>query len=975
MNLALIFRKSSGYHDYSESIFDLKDISEDIGTFYLPLETDTEFHHPSFAPNNMCRTMTRTITVQHKGVYQKSGRIFDHPDSPQCNRHIPFKSEFSVVDFLRAEGYQVEFERKGYHQSPRTLQIDSYGHFLIADFNRTVQGGFRADIDELILKRRDDRASISMERRLIAQSVRGQRIDQFVVMPWVMTIDGVSFQVAISYYDTCAVQGFVSLLEFAANSGVDMPYKNLFNKNHEKSRMHIMYHERPEDFDNYALGDLVCHQALMGNLEMFRQIYKELDLEEYFEPPRLTIGATVARLVKASLLKHCGYNPNEATKIAKLCEEGTAQKLLKKSSTTLYNAKVDGGRCWNAKPRNVSLKAPIADADMTGCYVVALINQQFPIGRPAPIEFPIDSDRNDYPTLGKVLKEFRGELVPGLWQMRVSLRPGYRLKYEQDYLVSWYPPKDVSKMPCDTNLQAVEWWTEDNIGITKILTESIHKAVITEEFLEWLDCAASEKQRAELLDNLLVESGLLYPACERRNTIGEVLEAQAIHKGKNKWSMKARRGKTKIIKIEEECHAWYGVNLGDLLVTKLKEKREEHPDKSPMNVLYKLCGNTVYGVMVSPFFDISNVVVGNNITATARSMAWCMEKALGLFQTITDGGAFELNKVVYGKGRRLTAVSIFRTDLPDRTAHYSLRPIGGCDRIENWLDNGRLGLIIHKNGESKMLDNESARKWVANSVSEHIQQTFPNFPVTKLFQFKIKDIFDGIATQGASNYKFSINGETEKGAMRSYKKDEFEAYTMTGDDLQRESTDYKASEVFLEDLLNNPSNVSRGLPFLNTKILKIGEYRGRYNTTWKESEAYPGCTVENVRVLNECSLSQFHYKDIEQFKSWEREAKKKRELTGQTYETYYLNPDGTLDMQRMVKDLDERISRGDKSFKSGCNRAERKGLPNLEHEHPHKRTKDELRRQLAVNRYGFSPEVEYGLIDDSEEFDDIESDY
>jgi hypothetical protein len=69
-------------------------------------------------------------------------------------------------------------------------------------------------------------------------------------------------------------------------------------------------------------------------------------------------------------------------------------------------------------------------------------------------------------TLGKFLKVYGKELVPGLWQARVSLREGVHLKYPQDFLMSWFPPKNVRKLACDSELSETdEWWEVDNVGL------------------------------------------------------------------------------------------------------------------------------------------------------------------------------------------------------------------------------------------------------------------------------------------------------------------------------------------------------------------------------------------------------------------------------------------------------------------------------------------------------------------------------
>ena len=51
--------------------------------------------------------------------------------------------------------------------------------------------------------------------------------------------------------------------------------------------------------------------------------------------------------------------------------------------------------------------------------------------------------------------------------------------------------------------------------------------------------------------------------------------------------------------------------------------------------------NTLYGSLVCRHFAIGNTVVANNITARACLGVWMLAKALGLRQTITDGGIYQ----------------------------------------------------------------------------------------------------------------------------------------------------------------------------------------------------------------------------------------------------------------------------------------------------------------------------------------------
>ncbi len=955
-------------YTYTNQVKNLKESLGKTSRLYLPLETDTEYWHPEFEINHPQRTISQCLTIQHRAITVETGIILAHPESAAIARHPVLRTGFSPIDYLNHIGVSASIERYNHPLDLPVLQIDLYGFFLLAEAYRIVTGDFREDINQIVLGRRDDGSKIEMGRRLIASTkLKGDREEQFVKMPWIVKLFNHPFQVALSLYDCCAVQGNTNYATFCANSGVKLEDKDNFTPE-EKGKMHEQYVNRPEDFDNYALGDLQCYEALIGNMSKFKTIYDSLEIESYFEPPRLTIGATVARIVRSSMLKQLGLEIKDKNQVIELCRYGTSAHIKTMKSTGVYNAKVDGGRCRNNRPIDVSIHRPIADADIAGCYGNGLKHQDFPFGRPLIIDYPIKSDNNDYYTLRKFLKKHGKDLVSGLWQARVSTPKDYTLKYAQDFLISWVPPKDPSKIPTDSELQEVEWFSEDNIGITKIFTNEVNLALINQEFLDWLENTASMRQRKELLDNLQVITAMFYPASERCDNVIEFFQAIEEHNGKNQCIAEVKKRKTKKVTIEEECHAWMSVNLGDLLVTRLLVERskysKDNPDEKPLNELYKLCINTIYGDMVSPFFDIGNVVVGNNITARARAMAWYMEKGLNGFQTITDGCAFELNRVVYPDKSRLTSETLLITYIPTDDVNYKVKPIGGVDRIETVSGEKGLGVTIYQSDKITQLDNKQAKNWLEEKITAHLKSAFPNIPVIDKFSFEIKDIYDAAAFHGTANYKFRRDLKTEQGKMRSYsKKHSYNAYTLTGDDLQLVFTEYKPSEEFLENILLCPLAVTRSHAYIASKILKTGEYKAHYESRWSKSEAFPGCTVEMGRLLRECSLTQFTFKTLKQFQSWEREAKRLRDLTGHTYESWFLNEDGTLNFKAMVLRLDTLIRAGEMRFSTSRPTATQRNLAREYEGHPAYPALLKCKNQLGV-RYGFLPA-------DSEEFETL----
>jgi hypothetical protein len=747
-----------------------------------------------------------------------------------------------------------------------------------------------------------------------------------------------------------------------------------------------MYIERAIHFDFYSTGDLSNYKALLMNAENFKLIYKSLGLENYFTPPRFTIGATVANMIEASILKmfaHQSYIETGYTKsaiIKEFCSYSTASWLKKKTTTTAcYNSKVDGGRCRNNRPSDVRINGVICDTDISGCYGEGLRAQLYPLGKPVVLEYPIHSPINDYKTLRQFLKKYGKELVPGLWQARVSTKEGYTLKYPQDFIVSWIPPKDISKMITDSEAPgADEWWNENNVGLTKIFTNEVHLGLIQHDFVQWLDEIATSRQRKELLDNLVVVTALFYPASERVDNIELLIKCHQTHAGKNTATIKTQKRKTTEIMTRQECHSWYGINVGEMLVNLLLIERKKHPKESPLNLLYKLCINTAYGDFVSQFFKISNVCVGNNITARARALAWYMEKGLYGFQTITDGCAFDLNNVLYPKNeRKVTGESTVNLYAKNEDYNHPKKPLGDVDHIEitpikvfneqKQKDELKSCLVLYQDSQSTFLSFKQTQKWLDTKVAEHLRNLFHNVDVlhqvTKnvygnerigQFEFEAKGIYNSAAFHGTANYVLSLENEN-KVRMRSYIPKEHTSFELAADDLQVLREDYHPSNEFLAMLQENPQRVKRSEVYINTKILKIRDWRRNYSS-WQYSEAFPGCTVENAALLRELSLSQFTFQTHEQYKAWSKEADTLRRHYGQSYEMFFVDEEGYLDYQRLINEVDAAIRTGKMSFLEGIDK--RKAHTYRDYKaHPQLPALEVAQSQLG-ERYGYKVEKE-----------------
>jgi hypothetical protein len=136
---------------------------------------------------------------------------------------------------------------------------------------------------------------------------------------------------------------------------------------------------------------------------------------------------------------------------------------------------------------------------------------------------------------------------------------------------------------------------------------------------------------------------------------------------------------------DDRTRAWVSLPIKDFIGPLVEErnKLKENPEQKPLCNTYKLFINTLYGVLSSPYFRISNTVVTNNITARARLETWKL-KALRNLNSITDGGLYELNGVAF-HGDKKAGLEL----LSDMESWYikgdknnkgrSIGPLGGVD--------------------------------------------------------------------------------------------------------------------------------------------------------------------------------------------------------------------------------------------------------------------------------------------------------
>ena len=992
-------------HQKSDAIVDVKSFSHSI---CIPLVTDTEFtQHQRLG-----------ITVQVRGIHQVEGIIYDHKDLQEYAnvnglqlRHRPIRHDFALLDYLESLGHQVSLttysnihQQDLYGNKLNYCQFDIYAHFALAELLMIFTGEARARVIDLLIHGRSRMIDMTRRLRTYTVSKKGYQVSDAVELPMHVTIDGKRYRVKIRIIDSCAIHGIASYKKIASATGVELKYKETLTES-DLENMLDTYFNKPVEFDNYALGDLEVYQILAKNSELFKRVYKSLEIENYFQVPKLTIGSTVRDLFKGVLYKELGVSPDDREKQDKVLEflsYGSSSSLKQETNTTkCLLAKVFGGRCRNNRPTDIMNDTLVADNDIAGAYGNGLRNQIYPVGKPLIDDFN-HSRFNQYNSLREWLKKRKYgkkncELVDGLWTAIVSTKEidpdnnqWKTLKYSQDFLISWFNFRYSEVASMDTDSDKVDLEIQPKTGNVKILNNQVVQAVITSDFLEWLYNVCSPRQRNELLDNLYIVTACYYPSYSRVNTFDELLEIWEYWEGRNTTETKKVSVKHRLktlssgikIAITNEPTFWLGLDLGKLIVDDLLAWRTMHKKldgkKSPMDVLFKLCTNTLYGIFCSPYFDISNTVVGNNITARCRAMAWYMEKGHYAYQTITDGGQIDPNRVCYPKtNRQVTAIGVTNLYKVNPTNNnLVLKPLDNCDRVEPVTANDTSKLRIVKSDREIIID--EPKEWLEDKLFEHLQTIFPNVSVlhqettkldieisenrtpikkysqqTGMFAFEIKDIYTKARFHGTSNYLLANERET-KIAMRSYENNrKHQAFTINENNEIVETNFYDdiAPSKFLLQELDNPNQVKRSQVFKNTGILKLNDWKNNYSK-WLEKGYVCGDTIEKVGLLREFSISQFTYQTIEQYLAIEKEVQRNKRKYNQSYEGYFINDDGTLDYQTMIKTIDSIVSSGALSINKQLDK-DRNRARDIEIEHSQNKlyelVKEQANQSAAVN--------------------------
>jgi hypothetical protein len=314
--------------------------------------------------------------------------------------------------------------------------------------------------------------------------------------------------------------------------------------------------------------------------------------------------------------------------------------------SAVFASLVQGGRCNNEMPQEFRITTG-ADIDLSSCYGSALRDFIYPMGLPTIVSYKPNERRK---TLKEILRLHESQLVAGLWTMVVN----GDLSFCQDLVYSKIATADEINRAAYSGFdkETTDETRDDDIshipGEFALLRQQLCNGVITSDILEVIRKVANKAELAEFL-NLDVECLVYYPKSERVDFLDSWID------------LVLANDQPHTTKKDSRTRKWVGLSLNDF-IGKLVDIRKSlkkgvipeglkvpgGTDKESLKSLQnglKLFINTTYGVSASVYFQVSNTVLANNITARARRGAWQLAKALRTRQSITDGGMYGLMEV------------------------------------------------------------------------------------------------------------------------------------------------------------------------------------------------------------------------------------------------------------------------------------------------------------------------------------------
>ena len=330
----------------------------------------------------------------------------------------------------------------------------------------------------------------------------------------------------------------------------------------------------------------------------------------------------------------------------------------------------------------------------------------------------------------------------------------------------------------------------------------------------------------------------------------------------------------------------------------LKKKRSIYKKaKNPIQEIFKLVGNSGYGVLACLHLATNNLVASNMITAGARSACWLMTNALNGFSPITDGTSFNWDCVPYGLKFK---------DLLSNNSHYifdyspKIKSNLSQD-VESWLNGVELNDVF-KEHLYKFYDideNHIPANRYGFELKEEIFTTKNGEKIKTVFFTNYFNTNAGNYSKGMDNCNLLIDAtDYDFNRQNNYIK----ARSFNGKDdvlinwyLQSVGSEYKHPIIYSENKVIKFGDGNT----LAIRLLESGEC---------EHIAHPmGFSTKGFKMMKLISRSQFLYLNESQLKNFETNETKLSELTNHIFTKSFWSNLTNEDLKEYGTELIENI--------------------------------------------------------------------
>lgn len=502
-----------------------------------------------------------------------------------------------------------------------------------------------------------------------------------------------------------------------------------------------------------------------------------------------------------------------------------------------------GGRTVNERPAEYTIECG-ADIDIGGAYGSKLQNVFYPVGRPRIVSF---SSNEKSMTLGKFMQLNKHNFTLGLYKISVS----GTLSFNQDLIFSKLTP---NKKVDDLRIN-YDKLTPDTAAIDVpfvLLRKQIVNGFITQPIWELIEKVATNKEKNEIY-NLSVNSAIYWSDKDKVDTIEELADIFLSDKGQSKYQTEHNAI------LDNRSFKWYAFSIGSFIKPLLSKRKELKKSKDSISKALeqsiKLVVNTTWGLLTSPYFEISNVVCSEIVTAGIRVSVWQMSKALNTYLSITDGGPYSLTKVSFIKSKEalpgLATLSSYYVYSKHRT--FQLGNLGGVDWVNAFKNNV-------SPGESPFVNLDSL-------AQKHIEEFWLNYGIKIDFvvEHKMQNLFVKGSYLLKAHYAFmTYNSETKQYDLPFYKIRGFRL-----EEGFEPSPIYKLLTHLLKPNYSDIFDYGDG-KYYQKKLLKLNAWRSslKGQKTTYGPDVYPGDSVfiESEFRLNNTFVNigtAFMYKRIQ----------------------------------------------------------------------------------------------------------------